>query len=265
MPGWVSSLMTWLGNLDAAWVGVIGVFLGALIAGFYSRRSAGIAAQAAVYAAAVQAETSSQSAGLQLETAEQASRVQLVGVRETHRIRQLDSTYLELLIHLQRWNNWVHDVNRYNYAQYHYEHSELPMQFPPRKDDPRDVRDLNNPNVESIEKPPIDPPSLRPSPQANALLIAYGSTAVLELLNEWDKIARDVGDLGRNITESERAIEWKEIYPEVLEKGKLRYWENVDVFDERREAIEKQIRLELTSTFRIDIPHDDTGRPSKPY
>lgn len=253
-------ITTWIGHLDPSWVAVIGVVIGGSIAGRYAKRGARIAADTADRVAALQTEVAADSTLVQQESAARASRVQLITTRESHRIQNLDAAYLGLLEHLQRWNHWVHDVNRYNYAQHDWQDESLnPFTHSKSEDDPRDPRDLNNPDPRDVARPPVDPPDLRPDSRTDARLVAYASTEVRELFGEWTHAARVAADTGRCITGSTRALEWQKLHPEIIKAAKLRFQSNVTEFDEKREAVEARIRSELKSTFRFDAEDPPGG------
>ena len=243
---WVIEL---LNSLDPAWVGLGGVVVGATISGLFSRRTARLAAVVALRNAEKAASTSSAAARLQAETATLSARLQHVTARQSAREPRIDETYVGVLRHVENWLHWAHLVNRYNYAQHHWRDSELPLQWSPRRDDPRHPLDVLSPDLDTIEKPGGWAPSIELPSDLYALYSIYASDAVRQVFEQWKEGANTTAQRAMRVTLAPRRVqEWTEgegTNKEVLLEGRIKYPDAVEALDEISADLRSQIRLEL--------------------
>jgi hypothetical protein len=239
--------------LDPAWIAdFISMFV-ALLAARSARRSASITARTSERVAVLQADVATKSAQAQFEAAMNASRVQLISARESYRLDKVNSAYMALLAHVQAWDEWAHNLNRWNYARYKdWAVPEADVLFSTEyreKDNILDPRIPHKQIAEYAEAPTAEPPDIQPPPSQNAQIVAYASSEVTDLLANWRADANNAGTVGKTMIGSGRASTWEEDYPEIVSENKRKFHQIVRELDEARKTLERQVREELKSTF----------------
>jgi hypothetical protein len=227
-------MIEFLNSLDPAWVGLGGVIAGTILSGFFSGRAARLAAMIALRNAETAASTSSAAAQMQAETATLTARLQHVTARQCAREPRIDETYVGVLRHVENWLHWAHLVNQYNYSQYHWRDSELPLPFSPRprRDDPRHPLDVLSPDIDKIEKPAGWAPQIELPADLYAVYSIYASDTVRTVFEQWKRGAERTAELGMRVTVAPRRVqecaESKGTNKEVLLEGRLKYPDAVE-------------------------------------
>lgn len=242
MPGY----MEWLEGLDPQWLAVFGTVL----AGMFTIRAARMAARSAGAAVRSQKEIAESSGSTQRQVADLGARAQLIATREQHRFQLVSTTYVRTLQHLDAWHTWAHELNRYLYASKSLDDPDWGYWDHRNPDDPRDPRNLSNPEPADVPMPDMYPPSVSAPGDTEAHLAMYASDEIRSLLEEWKIQATDLRGVGLHITGAGRAAKMREAgaYPGIFDFLEKAYPENVRKLDAARESVIKRARFELAPT-----------------
>jgi hypothetical protein len=243
----MSGFIEWLGDLDPQLLAVATTVL----AGLFTIRASRMAARSAGQAIITQKEIARSSEVKQQTVADLSASAQLIATREQHRVQEVHSTYIGIVQHVQAWNTWAHQLNRYLYASKELRDPEWDYWQHRSPDDPRDPRDLMNPAPQDVPMPSQYPPDLHALGDIEARVSMYASDEIRLLMTTWSGTAKNLRSIGLYLTGAGGYGAWIQQHSEykpLLNEMEKEYPQSVKRLDNASKEVVDRVRFEMEAT-----------------